>query len=244
MRKITLKILIVFAGLLLFFNVTSAATLTVYPDPDPETATVDGTVGRTSVNQTLTNIRAGAGTGNQSINTNGYAGIIQSSTTSNQFQSLQRGIWLFDASSLADDTTITAVTFSLYGKEAINQFAGTAFEIDVVDSTPASNTNLVDADYGQLGSTVFSSIAFASLAAEAYNDFALDASGIANVSLTGVSKFGTRLNWDTDNSFTGTWSSSKSALFDAYQADNAGTTKDPKLTITYTAARRIILLPD
>lgn len=67
-----------------------------------------------------------------------------------------------------------------------------------------------------------------------YNNFTLDANGIANVSLTGISKFWTRLNWDTDNSFGGTWSSNKSSYYNSYLADQTGTSNDPKLTITYT----------
>lgn len=207
-----------------------------YPDAHPETTTVDGDVGRNAVNETWGNIRAGAGNYVDDSSASSYMSLVSSSTTTNQFATLLRNFWLFDTASIPDSAIISATTLSLCAAgAAVNSFAGTAYEIDVVSSTPASNTALANGDYQNIGATVFCSIAFASLAASgSYNDFVLNSNGIANVSKTGVSKFSTRINWDTDNNFTGTWGSSKNAYQIVYTADASGTSTDPKLTGTYT----------
>jgi len=206
---------------------------TYYPDADAETTTVDGYVGRSSVDETLAVIRAGAGTHSSDSVASSNSPYFAASTTSNQFGSLFRNIYLFDASSLGDTYVINSAVFSVYGFDRDNQFGGSP-EIDCVSSSPASNTALVNADYGQLGSTVFSSIAHSGWATTGYNDFTLDSNGRNNISTTGISKFGTRLNWDTDNSFGGSWGGSLGIRFDGYFADETGTSKDPKLVVTYT----------
>lgn len=214
-------------------------TLTVYPDASSGWTTVDGNVERSWVNQTFWNIRSGAGTGADVSGTDDDVAALRASTTSNQFQRLARGIYTFDTSPLTASAVISATVFGSYGWDLVTSLWA-SFEVDIVGSTPASNNNLVSADYGQLGSTVFASIARASLNAVnwwgwgGYNNFTLDSNGIANVSLTGISRFGSRLNWDTDNSFWGSWSSNASSYYNSYLADQTGTTNDPKLVITYT----------
>ncbi len=98
--------------------------------------------------------------------------------------------------------------------------------IDAVSSTPASTSALATSDYTQIGSTVFSSIAIASLDFVAGHtiDFALNASGLANISLTGWSKFGMRTEKDRANSIPGSDGASE------YRFYNTA----PYLSVTYT----------
>jgi hypothetical protein len=214
------------------------STLTVYPDAGTGGTTIDGNVERYGVNQTLSNIRSGAGTGADDVGTDDDVALLRASTTSNQYQRLARGIYTFDTSPLTSSATLSAVVFGSYGWDLVTSLG--AFEVDVVASTPASNNALVSGDYSNLDSSVFASIASGSLnavnggGAGGYNDFTLDSNGIANVSKTGISKFGTRINWDTDNSMGGSWSSGASSYYNSYLADQSGTTNDPKLVITYT----------
>jgi len=184
--------------------------------------------------ETLTNIRAGAGTGN--TYDSGGADcqcLIEATTTTNQFDFLGRPIVTFDASALGSSATLTAGNLGMYGNTAVFSGLG-AFEVDIVSSTPASDTALANGDYANLGSTPFASIASTSLVNGGYNSFSLNASGLANISKTGISKFGMRLNWDTDDSFGGTWSSGQ--ISGQYYMDGgySGTTRDPKIDITYT----------
>jgi hypothetical protein len=106
--------------------------------------------------------------------------------------------------------------------------------MDIVSSTPVSDTVLANGDYGNTGTTPFSSVAYASLATANYTDFSLNAGGISNVSKTGISKFGLRINWDTDNSFGGVWASSTLSGGTWSDGGYTGTTRDPKIDITYT----------
>lgn len=215
------------------FNFT---TSTFYPDPNPESTSVDGGASRNSVDEAFATIRAGAGNDSGDSGATTVAGGLKAAATSNQWVAIYRGFFLFDTSSIPDTDTISSATFSLYGNSGLtgNEF-GTAPELDVVSSTPASNTAIVNADYSQVGSTVFGSATWANVDQTAYFDITLDANGIANISKTGVSKFGTRQNWDTDNS-PPTWSSGGPAAYGYVQcADTAGTGNDPKLVVVHAA---------
>ena len=64
-----------------------------------------------------------------------------------------------------------------------------------------------------------------------YNDFALNAAGLSNISKTGVTKMGSCLTNDADNSAP-SWGSAHDNYVDINFAD-AGSNK-PKLVITYT----------
>jgi hypothetical protein len=213
------------------------ATLTVYPDAGSGATTVDGRVARSISSETFSTIRSGSGnvafTSEEFLTQN-----ILASSTSNQYSVVTRLIFTFDTSPLGSSASISSAVFSLYGNGKANGFSGTAPELDVVSATPASNNNLVSADYGQTGSTPFASVTYSSWTSSVYNDFTLDSNGIANVSKTGISKFATRLNWDTDNSVGGTWVSGAEVYFDTKGADASGTTQDPKLVITYTVSAR------
>lgn len=209
-------------------------SLTVYPDADPETTSTDGDANRASVDQTFTDIRSGAGTGQDPAGTNGGP-YLAASTTTDQFAQQNRYFGLFDTSSLDDDATVSAATLSIYGAAKSNNLGSP--EIVTVSSSPASNTNIVAADYAiaNFGSTEFASrLSYASFTTSAYNDISLNASGISNISLTGISKFGIISGWDFDNSFGGSWSSAAVSQMRFNTADVADTTTDPKLAITFS----------
>lgn len=205
-------------------------TLTAYPDPDPETTTVDGQVQRVG-NEAFGTIRSGVGT---SASPSGASTFLQltAGTTASNYILLRRWIGLFDTSTLTASATISAAALSLEGFGKANTYS-TEPDLDIVSSNPASNTNLVSGDYNTLGTTPYASISYASFSTTGYNDFTLDASGIATISKTGVSKFGATFSWDTDNSAP-TWGNSKDIELDIRNADTAATTSDPKLVVTYT----------
>ena len=203
---------------------------TVYSTPG---TSVSGYVVRTGVSESFATIRAGEG--RSSGYDSGFQGIqirLISTAGANLYGSLFRGIFLFDTSSLNDGATLTAASIGIYGSGKSANLG--AFEVDIVSATPESNTVLANGDYANLGTTPFSSVAYASLSNAAYNTFSLNASGIATISKTGISKFGGRLNWDTDNSFTGTWYSSCDSRIMFEDGGTFGTTSDPKIDITYT----------
>lgn len=202
---------------------------TTNPDPNPESTSVDGNVAREGVNETFGTIRAGAGTTAYPSNALLHAYYLNSTTTSNQYEGLYRFIALFDTASIPDGDSISAGTFSLYGRSQTTALGNQACAL--VASTPASNTDLVAADYGQTGSTRFATD-LSSWNTAAYNDWTLNASGLAAISKTGVSKFATRSANDLDNSAP-TWASADSSNYGCYAADQADTTNDPKLATTH-----------
>ena len=140
---------------------------------------------------------------------------------------IQRGIFLFDTSSLGLNTTISAAVFSIYGTGSTD----TADNENAVcvSSSPAANDALTTADYDQLGTTSFGTVDIGSWSAVAYNDFTLNANGIANISKTSISKFGTRTSGDIANSAP----TNNGNRAQGYFADQAGTANDPKLVVTY-----------
>ncbi|MDD3302228.1 MAG: hypothetical protein PHN31_01635, partial [Candidatus Gracilibacteria bacterium] len=215
-----------------YYNYLIMSTLVVYPDAGHGSSSVDGSAYRGSVDETFANIIAGAGTGRQYSNASNALVRLQASTTTNQFQTNIRSIFTFVTSSLTSAATISDVSLSLYGSD--KGLGVGSPNLHVVASTPASDYDVVNGDYSQLGSTSFGSVTYANFSTSGYNDITLNSSGIANVSKTGVSKFGAKFSWDLDGTFGGTWSSGAYSYLRGYYADQTGTTNDPKLTITYT----------
>src|SRR3990167_1656180 len=91
-------------------------TLTAFPDPDPETTTVDGFVNRASAGgESWATIIAGAGTSNIANGGNITFIYTQADSTTDEWTNNRRSIFLFDTSALTADATISAVVLSLFG---------------------------------------------------------------------------------------------------------------------------------
>ena len=192
---------------------------------------VDGFASREGQDVAFSTIRAGAGTNASAVSSEDYAARVRDSGTSNQFEILQRAIFLFDTSSLTTNAVISSAIFSLFftTKDTTLDIGG----VNVVASTPAADNTIATGDYSQLGTTRFSSdIPTASVPSSAYGDFTLNASGLAAISLTGISKFGTRSVDDLDNSAP-TWvAAGSNGYFLCYFADHGSSL--PKLVVTFT----------
>ena len=206
-----------------------ATTGTFYPDADPETSTVDGFSGRGSIDETFSVIRVGAGTIFDDTSTSILARLYSSATT-NQYLRADRAFMLFDTSSITG--TVTNVVLSIY-KEGLVTALGTP-DLHFASSNPVSNTGLANGDYVNRGTTSFGSFTGANFLDAQYTNTTLNASGIANVTMGGISKFSALLSWDINNSFTGTWSASTYSHFLFSSAEYTGTSQDPKLVVTYT----------
>lgn len=207
------------------------SSLTVRPVAG-SSSPVDGRVARSGggVNETFSTIRAGAGTLALDNEASGLIGLDASATPS-QYNGLNRLILCFDASSIPDDSTITAATLRVRGVFKTNGL-GSA-DMHVVSATPASTSALVNSDYGNTGTVSFGSVSYASFSDSAYNDISLNASGFTTISKTGITCFGLRTSWDQSGSFGGVWASLASTQLWISMADEAGTTQDPELVITY-----------
>lgn len=212
-------------------------TSTFYPDANPETSSVDGYVGRDAGAEGWATVRGGAGT-NADDTGIGYVATQDSGGTT---ASLFRGILVFNTAAIPDTDTISSATLSLYGRAGSDQSCTSNAQtgLNFTSSSPASNTALAATDYpvANFGSTAFldTAFTFASFSTGAYNDGVLNASGIANISVTGVSKFAARLGGDISNTEP-TCSGAQAAEYRSESADFAGTTSDPKLVVVHAVA--------
>jgi len=182
--------------------------------------------GQSSVNYTTAH-DAGAGAFWYGLNTVGQASYIAGGTS---YWEVYRDCLLFDTSSLPDNATITAVTLSLYCE--FDQ-SGTDFDIVVVSGADINDPPVL-ADYGDLLDDTVSrgSINTSSIVANAYNDITLNATGISEISLTGVTKFGLRSSRDISSTSPGVPPPTHSEYVEFSLSSTPN--QEPKLVITYT----------
>jgi hypothetical protein len=223
------------------YPVFTDTTSTFYPDPHQETTTVDGRVNRNPVGDTWAAIRNGVGTDANDTATGSSLQQIGCAAGSLLFNSMYRTIFLFDTSAIADNDVITAATFSIKGYSKADGL-GIAPDVCVYSAAPASNTALVASDYNSanFGSTAFATaIAYSSWATSAFNDFALNSSGLSEISVSGITKFGCRnANYDVAD-IAPTISIAGASGVNGYFADTSGTTQDPKLVVEHAAAQSL-----
>src|SRR3990167_3511279 len=221
------------------------AELVVYPNADPESTSVDGRVARSGDALWADCHNAIDGTGVQ--DTSAYGNTCLCGKNAGGDFNIQRPFFLFDTSALGVGAVVSAVDFSVYlpdAGDAVSADNDGDDWINVVQSSPASNTALALADFDQCGPVTITdphtqegsddrkdlSTAFT---IGAYNTWALNATGRGWVSLTGITKLGLREGHDAINSAyagaNGTWN-----YINTNFAEQADVTQDPKLTITYT----------
>lgn len=204
---------------------TGKTTDTFYPS-------LDGFVMRDSAGATWSDIRGGAGTFSAYTGTN-EVDIYLNSQPSTLYQQMQRALTYFDTSAIADNVVISAAVLSGKG---VGKNDTRSQSIGITSGTSASDSALADADYAvaNFGSTRFATdITIASWSTSAYNDFTLNASGLAAISKTGISKFAWRFSGDIDNVDPG-GGVSILTYARAASAEAAGTTTDPTLVVTYS----------
>jgi hypothetical protein len=208
------------------------ATLTVYPDPHPETTSMSISVGLNSAASAWATLRDATDGGYVDISD--YPVKCYMSATTNKWDEIKRTFLLFDTSALTASATISAATISLKGDGSTTYDQEGTAQLGIVATTPASNTSATTADYDQFGTTELATrVDFGSWSTSAYNDLPLNATGIAAISKTGVSKFGARISWDTDNAEP-TWNATKKINTLSWVRPSATSSTDPKLVITYT----------
>jgi hypothetical protein len=208
-------------------------TLTVYPSAGANSP-VDGPVHRDEVDESFATIRAGAGN---------YAGpsdvivwVNSIKNSSGGFVKWRRAYVLFDTSDLTSGATISAGVLSLYIGDEIVQI-GNIGEC-LVAATPTNDDDLVNEDYAfaKFGTTELATrrLITTDAAKNAYYDFTLNASGLAYIDKTGLSRFGNINSWDFDNTDGSTAGLDGSSGWSWSPADDTSGTKDPKLVITYS----------
>ena len=147
---------------------------------------------------------------------------------------------LFDTSAIPDADVISAATYSLFVTSVNNADNDGDDFVSVVTTTPANTNNLVVGDYSQIITTEQHDTTqrkdLTSVSTSAYLDWTLNATGIASILKTGITKFGVREGHDIINSAVLDDAANVGDRLFASQADEAGTTQDPKLVVVHGAA--------
>lgn len=219
------------------YPVEIGATSTYYPDADPETSSVDGRVQHLDANGLdWADIRVAAGNYGAGDEDYPFSRQIRSDSTLGKFDLCRRSIYVIDTSGLPDETTISAATFSLYGKSKIDDLACSPL-LNIYASTPFANTDLQADDFVDVGSTPFCNT---DKTQEAWNvgtpgtsnDFIFNNAGIAAISKTSVTKLGSReVTYDVGGAEPN-YIASKSSGFEEWYADKGAGYK-PKLVVTH-----------
>ncbi len=213
------------------------STLTVYPNANADAGktSCDGYVMGRGSGLTWAQLIVQAGDATNSSATNELGFHVNSDGVST-YARLVRSLFLFDTSALTAGATVTAVTTSIYGKSSFDQDSK-APNLNIYTATTVSNTVLSNGDHNTMGSTALStSITFAGFNTSGYNNFAENATGIAAVSKTGITKRALRnANYDVA-AVNPAMGANHDMYIEVYFADQTGTTNDPKMVVTYTPA--------
>ncbi|MCK5608541.1 hypothetical protein KAR91_42055 [Candidatus Pacearchaeota archaeon] len=206
---------------------------TFYPDPHPETTTVDGYAYKNgSANwNTVHDATTGTGSGDNLADSGG-PGSLEGAAS--DFR-IDRSFQLYDTSSLGVVTIISA-TESLYARNIVNSDNDGDDWVVAVQSSPASNTAIGVADYNQCGAVNnptegSARVDIGDITLNQYFDLVYNATGIGWINKTGITKSGTREGHDAIDSpvvGSGAFTGNSVAL---KNAEEAGTDKDPKLVI-------------
>jgi hypothetical protein len=211
------------------------ATLTVYPDANPETNTVDGNAYAVlTTNYTFPVLSSTSGFAAYDAFQEDYFLFLEAWASTNQWRVNLRGVMLFDTSSLGPNAVIDSATLKLYAT-FIDDEVGTSIEL--ISANPASNTGLTTSDYSptRYGTTSFSSLALSSISTGAYFSLPLNSAGLAHIEKESITKFGFRNSQDLAYSASGTsptWPGAyKQSYVGGYMADSP--TNRPYLEIEY-----------
>lgn len=190
---------------------------------------VDGRVAReTARDEAFSTIRTSAGDA-ASVGDIAQACQVWCSTTSNQFQAIERSIFCFDTTLIPAGNVISAGTLQFYVVGTASTIAGSA---SIVVAAPANTNNLVNSDYNIANWTMTkqaTDISLGTIGIGAYLPFALNATGLSNVKVAGTTIFGMVTNFDADNTAP-TWSSNAQSRLDINFADGVN---KPQLIVTY-----------
>jgi hypothetical protein len=212
-------------------------SLTFYPDAHTETNSVDGYAGRfTAGSESWVTITAREG--NQGSDTEAILAIgCGHRAGGGNWYRVFRSIIVFDTSTLPNYLKINSAVLSVYGSSKLDNI-GIAPAIGITQGYSAINTAIAVTDYllsNWLNPTTRlcdTDITYAGFSTSGYNDFNLNAAGKGIIDKLGVTKIGIRLAKDIDATDPG-GSILADTQLNAFSADAAGTSTDPKLVVTY-----------
>ncbi len=206
------------------------AITTFFPDPDPESTSVDGSIG-------LPNVSTWSGIRDATTATASADGITLSihseNETTNKF-SVHRAFLLFDTSSIPDGDTIDSATTTVTKNTGISENPQTS---GLIQTSPASDTTLVNNDFDNLTlnspSEATDSRVDMNVADDTDINYVMNATGLGFINATGITKLGIRFTGDIDDVLP---PNNTRRFIQVHSVEIAGTNNDPKLVVTHTSA--------
>lgn len=208
-------------------------TYTTSPDPNPESTSVDGYAGWEGATDTWANARAAAGTTANDSGSDMFSATDRGAGDTG-WVDLYRSFLLFDTSGWnAGWTFVAGSNTVIINVGAIK--ANGALANRLVTTTPASNTAIANADYGNTGTVAQATDITPT--GTGNNTWTLNGTGEGNLAITpklgnGITKFGVKLAADADNSQPATGASVVYGL----ELKTSDSATDPTLNIGYTVA--------
>jgi len=215
-------------------------TSTFYPNPGDTTAPTDGILARdlgAGNGSTWNDIRNGAGNQAYMPSTTDVSPALAKDASG--WWRMRRQLFGFNTSSIGTDTissgTLSLTDYSTSGPK--DDFGGGNSEITFDAWADMNNeANFDAADYNDYDGVeqVTARMTYNNFqSGNTYKDFTLNSSGISSIKKNGNTFFGARTGYDFDNSEPG---GTGTTQFKMYMSDETGTSKDPKLVVTHTAA--------
>lgn len=213
----------------LSFPCYTDASASFNPDANPESTSVDGYMSNSVASETWAQITAGDATAVNDSDSIIQVRVIASSIT-DEYSHLERVKCLFDTSSIGAGYYVSSASFGFTPFFSTQDDFGMGLAL--VSASTASNTSLSTSDFNitSFGSTrLATDIALAATVEEDQSTMTLNAAGIANIDLEGVSKFGLICDFDLDGAPT--WINSGDSRAGIYSAENGA--NEPVLDVTY-----------
>jgi len=164
--------------------------------------------------------------------------LVRMRTTGNM-EFMARSMLTFDTSAIPDGDDIDSAVLSIHGDTSskwTQETTGWVNELAIVEFTGV-NVNFTTADYDNFATTkLATNIAISAWDINGYNDFTLNASGLANINKTGISKFGMVQENDRANSAPTNNGTDQLSGARWYAADQTGTADDPKLVVVHSSS--------
>ena len=150
-----------------------------------------------------------------------------------EFEYIYRTLHSFDTSGMGGGVA-SAATMNYFITAKANALTPSP-ALALVNASPANPASFVGNDWATVGTTrLAADKSYASITPGGYASFSLNATGLAYLNSTGTTSLAACLAYDVDNS-----PPTPDELEDYYRAygiSRAGTSQDPYLQITYTAA--------
>lgn len=215
-------------------------SLEVYPDPDPEVTTFDGTTtgGGSSMSWSSLWLHTGAAS-NDADNPQLIVQLSTALTNPNWYWNI-RGAFTFDTTPLRGHPLVSSAVISAKSSTSTGAADPTGISpaVNVVEFSPQSLSGIQTTDHVRYGAVGLATArTFAAIAADGidvYQDFTLNASGRAQIRGDRPTALGMRESvYDMAGAEPAWGGADQHYWWTTYKAEQSGTTSDPKLAVTY-----------